>query len=124
MTRLLASPRFRFLTVVAVLSFAAFAENRQPGCQIENEANAHGGDNAATLPEFRFDAKTPPMFMLHGDRDYYSPMASVLLYTELHRRKIPAQLFVFANVNHGLGDTVNAKGWQGRIVDWMESIGF
>ena len=86
--------------------------------------NAHGGDNAAILPEFRFDAKTPPMFMLHGDRDYYSPMASVLLYTELHRRKIPAQLFVFANVNHGLGDTVNAKGWQGRIVDWMESIGF
>ena len=86
--------------------------------------NAHGGDNAAILPEFKFDARTPPMFMLHGDRDYYSPMASVLLYTELHKRKIPAQLFVYANVSHGLGDTVNAKGWQDRIVDWMESIGF
>ena len=86
--------------------------------------NAHGGDDAAILPEFKFDAKTPPMFMLHGDKDYYSPMASVMLYTELHKRKIPAQLFVYANVSHGLGDTVNAKGWQYRIIDWMESIGF
>ena len=86
--------------------------------------NAHGGDGAAILPEFKFDAKTPPMFMLHGDRDYYSPMASVLLYTELHKRKIPAQLFVYANVSHGLGDTPNAKGWQSRIIDWMESMGF
>jgi len=86
--------------------------------------NRHGGDGAAILPEFKFDEKTPPMFMLHGDRDFYSPMASVLLYTELHRRKIPAQLFVYANVTHGLGDTPNAKGWQNRIVDWMESIGF
>ena len=86
--------------------------------------NAHGGDNAAILPEFKFDKKTPPMFMLHGDMDDYSPMASVLLYTELHKRKIPAQLFVYANVSHGLGDTSNAKGWQNRIVDWMEGMGF
>ena len=86
--------------------------------------NARGGDGAAILPEFKFDKKTPPMFMLHGDKDNYSPMASVLLYTELHKRKIPAQLFIYANVSHGLGDTVNAKGWQKRIVDWVESIGF
>ena len=86
--------------------------------------NAHGGDGAAILPEFKFDAKTPPMFMLHGDKDYYSPMASVLIYTELHKRKIPAQLFVYANVSHGLGNTPNAKGWQNRIVDWIDSIGF
>ena len=51
-------------------------------------------------------------------------MASVLLYTELHKHKIPAQLFVYANVIHGFGDTVNAKVWQDRIVDWMENIGF
>ena len=71
-----------------------------------------GGDGAAILPEFKFDAKTPPMFMLHGDKDYYSPMASVQIYTELHKRKIPAQLFVYANVSHGLGDTATVKGWQ------------
>ena len=85
--------------------------------------NARGGDGAAILPEFKFDSKTPPMFMLHGDKDYYSPMASVLLYTALHKRKIPAQLFVYGNVSHGLGNTPNAKGWQNRIVDWLDSMG-
>jgi acetyl esterase/lipase len=86
--------------------------------------NAHGGDSAAILPEFKFDAKTPPMFLVHGDKDHYSPIGSVRIYEELHRRKIPAQLFVYANVSHGLGNTPNAKGWQKRIVDWIESIGF
>ena len=85
--------------------------------------NAKGGDGAAILPEFKFDSKTPPMFMVHGDKDHYSPMGSVLLYTELHKRKIPAQLFIYANAVHGIGDAMNARGWQKRIVDWIESIG-
>ena len=90
----------------------------------KDSPNARRGDGAAILPEFKFDAKTPPMFMLHGDKDNYSPMASVQLYTELHKRKIPAQLFVYANVAHGLGDKANVKGWQQRAVDWIVSIGF
>ena len=90
----------------------------------KDSPNARRGDGAAILPEFKFDAKTPPMCMVHGDKDFYSPMASVQLYTELHKRKIPAQLFVYANVSHGLGDKVNVAGWQRRVVDWIESIGF
>lgn len=86
--------------------------------------NKNGGDGATIQSEFKFDAKTPPMFMVHGDKDHYSPMGSVLLYSELHRRKIPAQLFIYANVSHGLGDTVNVRGWQDRVVDWIDSIGF
>lgn len=86
--------------------------------------NAHRGDDANILPEFKFDVKTPPMFMLHGDADGYSPMASVMLYTELHKRKIPAQLFVFAHASHGLSDRINARGWQLRIVDWLAEMGF
>ena len=78
----------------------------------------------AAGPEFKFDAKTPPMFLVHGDKDHYSPIGSIRIYEELHRRKIPSQLFIYANVSHGLGDTPNAKGWQWRIVDWIESIGF
>ena len=86
--------------------------------------NAHGGDGAAILPEFKFDDKTPPMFMVHGDRDFYSPMGSVALYAELHRRKIPAQIFVYAHASHGIGEGVNRDGWQNRIVGWIESLGF
>ena len=104
-----------------------FAVPVYPAYVVEDGAtgpNARGGDGVAILPEFKFDAKTPPMFLVHGDKDYYSPMGSVRIYEELHRRKIPAQLFVYANVSHGLGDAANARGWQQRIVDWMESIGF
>ena len=86
--------------------------------------NANGGDGAAILPEFKFDAKTPPMCMVHGDRDHYSSMGSVALYTELHKRKIPAQLFIYAHGGHGIGDGANRTGWQKRIVDWIDSIGF
>ena len=86
--------------------------------------NKNGGDGAAIQPEFKFDAKTPPMFLVHGDKDHYSPMGSVRIYEELHRRKIPAQLFIYANVSHGLGDAVNVHGWQQRIVDWIKSVGF
>lgn len=86
--------------------------------------NANGGDGAAILPEFKFDAKTPPMFMVHGDRDHYSSMGSVALYTELHKRKISAQLFIYAHGGHGIGDGANRIGWQKRIVDWIESIGY
>ena len=86
--------------------------------------NAKRGDDAMLLQEFKFDAKTPPMFLLHGDVDYYSPMGSVSLYRELHKRKIPAQLFVYSKANHGLSHDVNVRGWEHRIVDWIESMGF
>lgn len=86
--------------------------------------NVNGGDGATILPEFRFDEKTPPMFMIHGDEDYFSSMASVLLYTELHRRKLPAQLFVYANANHGMGNARNVAGWRLRILEWLNGNGF
>ena len=86
--------------------------------------NEKRGDGAALLPEFKFDAKTPPMFLLHGDADYYSPMGSLALYRELHKRKIPAQLFVYSNATHGLNHNVNVRDWECRIVDWIESLGF
>ncbi len=86
--------------------------------------NANRGDGAKLLPEFAFDAKTPPMFLLHGDEDEYSSMGSVMLYSELHRRRIPAQMFIYSRAHHGLNDRVNVKGWQNRIVDWLESMDF
>lgn len=86
--------------------------------------NAKRGDGAVLLPEFKFDAKTPPMLLLHGDDDYYSPIGSVKLYEELHKRKIPAQLFVYSKATHGLNHNANVRDWECRIVDWIESMGF
>ena len=81
-------------------------------------------DGMVIRPEFKFDSKTPPMFLLHGDEDEYTSMASVLLYAELHRRKIPAQLFVFAHAAHGLGANACVLGWQWRIAEWLGEMKF
>lgn len=86
--------------------------------------NANRGDGANVLPEFKFDDRTPPMFLIHGDEDYFSSMASVMLYSELHRRKIPAQLFVYAKASHGLGTSVNVAGWQRRVLEWLDCMGY
>ena len=86
--------------------------------------NVNCGDGATVLPEFKFDDRTPPMFLVHGDQDYFSSMASVMLYSELHRRKIPAQLFVYAKASHGLGTSVNVTGWQQRVLEWLDCMGY
>ena len=86
--------------------------------------NVNRGMDAKLLPHFKFDAKTPPMFMVHGDEDPFSPMASVKLYEELRRRRIPAQLFVYARAGHGFGEGCNLAGWQNRIVEWLDCMGF
>ena len=95
-------------------------------CKDYDGTNRQKGNplDLALDPTFAFDAKTPPMFLLHGDVDDYSPMGSVLIYRELHKRKIPAQLFVYSKAVHGLGHDVNIGKWELRIVDWMESMGF
>ena len=87
-------------------------------------ANVNCGDGATVLPEFKFDDRTPPMFLIHGDQDYFSSMASVMLYSELHRRKIPAQLFVYAKASHGLGTSVNVIGWRQRVLEWLDCMGY
>ena len=87
-------------------------------------ANVNCGDGATVLPEFKFDDRTPPIFLIHGDQDYFSSMASVMLYSELHRRKIPAQLFVYAKASHGLGTSVNVTGWQQRVLEWLDCMGY
>lgn len=50
---------------------------------------------------FRFDEKTCPMTLHHGGRDEYSPNGSTLIYLELRRRGIPAEVHLYPNEGHG-----------------------
>ena len=81
-------------------------------------------DKVKVNPEFKFDMKTPPMFLVHGDEDPYSPMGSALIYAELHRLKIPAQLFIYARAAHGLNDKPHVRGWQWRVIEWLDEMGY
>ena len=80
---------------------------------------------------FKFDEKTAPMCMFHGTDDPYSPMASTLVYRELRKRKIPAELHLFADRQHGFwgqdgkGDKATAyDNWFDRAHEFLAQMGF
>ena len=80
---------------------------------------------------FKFDDKTAPMCMFHGSVDLYSPMASTLVYRELRKKKVPAELHLFADRNHGFwgsdgkGDKAAAyDNWFDRAMEFLAQMGF
>ncbi len=71
----------------------------------------------AINPCFKFDAKTCPISFHHGGTDPYSPNGSTLCYRELRKRKIPAELHLYANKAHG------AHGLE-RGIEFMRQMGY
>lgn len=65
---------------------------------------------------FKFDEKTCPMSLHHGGKDIYTPSASTLVYRQLRKMKIPAELHLYADKGHG------AFGFD-RGVEFMRQIG-
>ena len=65
---------------------------------------------------FRFDAKTCPMSLHHGGNDPYSPNASTMVYRQLRKRNIPAELHLYPGKGHG------AFGLE-RSIEFLQQMG-
>lgn len=65
---------------------------------------------------FKFDEKTCPMSLHHGGKDPYSPNGSTLVYRELRKKGIPAEVHLYADKGHG------AFGLE-RGVEFLNQIG-
>ncbi|MDO5309319.1 MAG: alpha/beta hydrolase [Planctomycetia bacterium] len=108
----------------------AFAIPVYPAYVLDDGArdpNANKGLDAAILPDFHFDDHTPPMCLIHGDADIYSPLGSVEVYKRLRKMNIPAEIHIFSGAPHGFmfwDDKVNANTWLDRCSAWLETIGF
>lgn len=80
------------------------------------------------VPEFAFDAKTPPMCFFHGDADGYSPMGSVRAYHKLRTMGIPGELHVMALEEHCFQweamPGTPAFAWKDRIWEWLTKMDF
>ena len=106
-----------------------FAVPVYPAYVLEDGAdgpNTGKGNDSTMVGDFAFDEKTPPMCLIHGDDDVYSPMGSVAVYAKLRKMNIPAELHIFAKVNHGFGGnpTDNHVGdWLNRVYYWMQAMG-
>lgn len=66
---------------------------------------------------FKFDKHTCPMSLHHGGTDIYAPQTSTLVYRQLRRMKVPAELHLYADKGHG------AYGFE-RGVEFMRQMGF
>ena len=61
--------------------------------------------------------KTCPMSLHHGGKDVYSPNGSTLVYRQLRRMHIPAELHLYPDKGHG------AFGLE-RAIEFMRQMGF
>lgn len=88
--------------------------------------NTRDGDapDAKIDPAFKFDAKTAPMCMFHGGQDIYSPMASTLVYRQLRRMKVPAELHLFADRPHGFWGSPKGEASTGYDNWFDHAAGF
>ena len=89
-----------------------------------DQHNTKGGNDLtdALDPDLKFDAKTPPMCLMHGDADGWSPMNSVRVYHKLRTMGIPAELHVMALEPHCFMNEPDpgtpADTWKGRVWEW------
>lgn len=96
--------------------------------------NARGGDSVDVKLDsiFKFDEKTAPMCMFHGGKDAYSPFASTMVYRRLRQKKVPAELHLYADRNHGFfgwgnEGTETSTGydnWFARAEEFMRTMNF
>ena len=75
------------------------------------------GPDVALSQVFKFDEKTCPMSLHHGECDPYPPTGSTLVYRQLRRMGIPAELHLYPDKGHG------AFGFE-RGVEFMTQMGF
>ncbi len=106
-----------------------FAVPVYPAYVLEDGAdgpNTGKGNDSTMVGDFAFDDKTPPMCLIHGDADVYSPMGSVAVYCKLRKMNIPAEIHIYAQVNHGFGGNPtddHVGDWLNRVYAWMKTIG-
>jgi acetyl esterase/lipase len=70
---------------------------------------------------------TPPTFLFHGGADIdVAPENSVLFYLALRQARVPAELHIFSNGEHGvglaLGDPALAE-WPVLLRNWLRRLG-
>ncbi|MCF0233501.1 MAG: alpha/beta hydrolase, partial [Thermoguttaceae bacterium] len=108
----------------------AFAIPIYPAYVLDDGAadpNVNKGEGANILTDYKFDAQTPPMCLVHGDADIYSPLGSIEVYKKLRKMGISCELHIFSGAPHGFmfwDPLPNARSWQERCAAWLEQAGF
>ncbi len=77
--------------------------------------------------ETQVTTKTPPTFIFQTDADTAVPAEnSVQFYLALRKAKVPAEMHIYQNGNHGVGLAPNdpvLSTWKDRLADWLKTRG-
>jgi len=93
-------------------------------------ANTNGGNGDADsiVPEFSFDADTPPMCFVHGDGDAVAAMGSVKCWEKLRSMGIQCDLHTLATRGHCFqikcAPGTGSWTWLDRIWEFLSEKGF
>ena len=75
------------------------------------------------MPVIRVNKNTPPSFIVHTHDDGSTSLGSVLLYADMKRQQVPAELHVYETGGHGYGTrsrpNSNIGSWTDRATDWL-----
>lgn len=78
--------------------------------------------------EFKFEGSIPPVFLMHGDADHHTPMASIRMYEKLHAMKVPVEMHILATRGHDLWSKAEpgtpAAEWKEMIWRWLVQMKF
>ena len=86
-----------------------------------------GKEEQGLLPFVKVTKDTPPMFLAHAYDDNLSPLNSALLFVELKKAKVPAELHIYSRGGHGYGlrPTENpVTTWNHRCAESMKREGY
>ena len=79
------------------------------------------------MPEFKFDAATPRMCLMHGDSDGFPADNSVTVYSRFRQMKVPAELHTFLYGDHVFFRTAHeqdsAAAWLETFWRWLYTAG-
>lgn len=80
------------------------------------------------VPEFLFDAKTPPMCFFHGYDDGWTPLTSWRCWFKMRQIGIPCELHMLANEGHCFQyrprPGTNAEQWKDILWAWLTRMEF
>ena len=97
----------------AILNATAYVLTDGPGVPCSRMGI---GPDVQLDPLLKFDKKTCPMSLHQGGIDTHSPTASTMLYRQLRRMGVPAELHLYPNKGHG------AFGLD-RAVEFLRQMG-
>lgn len=101
---------------IAIVNAPAYVTTDADELGIPASRQGYGAD--VTLSGvFPFDEKTCPMSLHHGGADKYSPNGSTLVYRQLRRMGVPAELHLYPGKGHG------AFGFD-RALEFLTQMGF